>query len=312
MNKTDRMMAIVLELQRRGTLRAEDLASVFETSVRTIYRDIQALCEAGVAIIGAPGQGYSLMEGYFLPPVHFTAEEAEAILLGVDYMEQQFGRAYEDTIQAVRRKLESVMPQSVRQDTERMRSSLKLIAHSAHAEGLALLRRAVMEERSVRFRYVKPVQGDDGRREHVRKVDPYGIVHIKGTWSMVAYCHLRQAIRHFRLSRIQDLELLDESFTRPPDFSLQSYQPSDDRQLLVRVLLHAAAAERVKEQGYFFIDTMEEHPEGTLVTLRVRQPEDVLGWILGWGSAAVVLEPESLTELVRLEAEKILQQLKRY
>lgn len=76
MNKTERQLAITLELQRSKTLRAEDLASQFETSVRTIYRDIQALSEAGVPILGAPGQGYSLMEGYFLPPVRFTAEEA--------------------------------------------------------------------------------------------------------------------------------------------------------------------------------------------------------------------------------------------
>lgn len=67
MNKTDRMLAIVLELQRKGVVRAEDLASVFETSVRTIYRDIQALSEAGVPVVGATGQGYSLVKGYFAP-----------------------------------------------------------------------------------------------------------------------------------------------------------------------------------------------------------------------------------------------------
>ena len=65
MNKTDRMLAIVLELRRRKVVRAEDLASIFETSVRTIYRDIQALSESGVPVMGAPGQGYSLMEGIF-------------------------------------------------------------------------------------------------------------------------------------------------------------------------------------------------------------------------------------------------------
>src|SRR5690606_8413234 len=81
-NKTDRMLAIVIELQRKGVLRAEDLAAKFETSVRTIYRDIQALSEAGVPVMGAPGVGYSLMEGYFLPPVSFTAEEAVALLIG--------------------------------------------------------------------------------------------------------------------------------------------------------------------------------------------------------------------------------------
>lgn len=72
MNKTDRLLAIVLELQRKGVVRAEDLAASFETSTRTIYRDIQALSEAGVPIVGATGVGYSLMDGYFLPPVSFT------------------------------------------------------------------------------------------------------------------------------------------------------------------------------------------------------------------------------------------------
>lgn len=67
MNKTDRMLAIVLELQRKGVVRAEDLASVFETSVRTIYRDIQALSEAGVPVVGATGQGYSLVKGISCP-----------------------------------------------------------------------------------------------------------------------------------------------------------------------------------------------------------------------------------------------------
>lgn len=312
MNKTDRMMAIVLELQRRGTMRAEDLASVFETSVRTIYRDIQALSEAGVAIIGAPGQGYSLMEGYFLPPVHFTPEEAESLLLGVDYIERQFDRTHDATIQSIRRKLISVMPASVQQDADRMRSSLKMIADEAHTEGLAVLRRAVLEERRVCFRYVKPVRGEDGEREHVRKVDPYGIVHVKGNWAMVAYCHLRQELRHFRLSRIKELELLDEPFVRPSDFCLQSYTPSDDRSMIVRVLLRATAADKVKEQGYYYVEVMEDHPEGALVTLRVRRPDKVLGWIMGWGTLAEVLEPESLAELVYLEAKKIVQQYKRY
>jgi predicted DNA-binding transcriptional regulator YafY len=80
------MLAIVLELQRKPVLRAEDLADVFEVSVRTIYRDIQALSEAGVPIAGAPGQGYSLMEGYFLPPVSFTVDEAVTLLIGTDFI----------------------------------------------------------------------------------------------------------------------------------------------------------------------------------------------------------------------------------
>jgi predicted DNA-binding transcriptional regulator YafY len=87
MNKTDRLLAIVLELQGRRVVRAEDLAALFETSVRNIYRDIQAISEAGVPIIGTTGTGYSLMEGYFLPPLSFTIEEAVTLLIGTDFIE---------------------------------------------------------------------------------------------------------------------------------------------------------------------------------------------------------------------------------
>lgn len=104
MNKTDRLLAIVLELQSREVVRGGDLAALLEISVRTIYRDIQALSEAGVPIIGAPGTGYSLMEGYFLPPIIFTVEEAVTLLIGTDFIEQRFDDEYRVRAQAARKK----------------------------------------------------------------------------------------------------------------------------------------------------------------------------------------------------------------
>src|SRR5262249_31219100 len=94
MNRTDRLLAIVLELQRKGARRAEDLAATFETSKRTIYRDVQALCESGVPVVAQPGVGYSLVEGYFLPPVSFSLDEATMLLLGADSAAQNFDAQY--------------------------------------------------------------------------------------------------------------------------------------------------------------------------------------------------------------------------
>src|SRR5215471_12100981 len=105
MNRTDRLLAIVLALQARGRQRAEDLAGLFETSRRTIYRDIQALSEAGVPLVAVPGQGYSLMEGYFLPPLSFTADEATMLLLGSDVMAQRFDASYRRAAQSAARKI---------------------------------------------------------------------------------------------------------------------------------------------------------------------------------------------------------------
>ncbi len=127
MNKTERQLAITLELQRSKTLRAEDLASQFETSVRTIYRDIQALSEAGVPILGAPGQGYSLMEGYFLPPVRFTAEEAVSLLMGADFIEQRLDTDYGINAKSAKRKIEATLAESVRNESRLVRETMRLL-----------------------------------------------------------------------------------------------------------------------------------------------------------------------------------------
>src|SRR6478752_738004 len=103
MNRTDRLFAIVLELQGKRWRRAEDLAGAFETSKRTIYRDMLALGEAGVPIVSIPGRGYSLMKGYFLPPLSFTTDEATMLLLGSDVMAASFDEQYRAAAQSAHR-----------------------------------------------------------------------------------------------------------------------------------------------------------------------------------------------------------------
>lgn len=319
MNKTDRMLAIVLELQRRRSLRAVDLADIFETSVRTIYRDVQALCEAGVPIVGSPGQGYSLVEGYFLPPIGFTAEEAVVLLLGLDFVRRRFDREYRLRADSSRAKIEAVLPGSVRQEAARLRAGWKFLqgedggaqtgAVSAH---LASLRRAIIEEKTVRFRYIKPsdaVSGDassaDGRGL-VREADPYGLVLVGGLWMLVAYCHLRGGIRHFRLSRIRELAVLDRRFRRPESFDLHAYKPVDDRNLIVRVRIRPELAQQVEEAGTFYTERIERLEDGVIVTLRVRHIEEIVRWVLGWGAGVTVLEPESLKQRIFDEAKQML------
>ncbi|USG65587.1 YafY family transcriptional regulator [Brevibacillus ruminantium] len=310
MNKTDRQLAILLELQRRGSLRAEDLAAVFETSVRTIYRDVQALSEAGVPIIGAPGQGYSLMEGYFLPPLHFTAEEAVTMLLGLDFVEQQFDPVYRASAQDSRKKIESILPEAVRREAARVRSGFKLLTSHAPADDpvritLQQLRQAIQEERKVRFLYTKKLPEKDGNRQHLRDVTPYGLAFVNGSWSLLGFCDLRQELRHFRLDRMASLCLLEEKAVPPADFNLQAYRPDDNRHLSMTVRMAYDVAEHVKESRFYFIDTMAEQPDGLYVTLRFRQPEEVLPWVLGFGAKAVVIEPESFRERIRCEIKKM-------
>jgi predicted DNA-binding transcriptional regulator YafY len=327
MNKTDRLLAIVLELQRKGTRRAEDLAATFETSVRTIYRDMQALSEAGVPVIGSPGQGYSLMDGYFLPPVSFTPDESVALLLGMQFVEHRFDDDYASQARSARDKITAVLPRQVREEADRVRSSMKLLADGAPSPGktggqtMQLLRRAILEERKVHFRYRKLTRDGQEQDPTERTVSPYGLVLVNGSWLLLAHCGLRQEIRHFRLSRLDGLELLDEFFTKPPGFDLAQYTPPDDRQLPVRVRASVRIADKLRESGHFFLEEIREGAEGTEdmdggdaskrveLLFRVRQPADLLHTVLSWGAEAEVLEPEVLKELVRSE---IISMLKSY
>ncbi len=307
MNRTDRLLAIVLELQAKKQVRAEDLADTFEVTKRTIYRDIQALDESGVPIVAIPGQGYSLVDGYFLPPLTFSSDEAIMLLLGADFVGQNFDAQYREAAQSAGQKIVAVLPDKLRHEVDYLESSIRFFALNGPfaPETLQQLRRAIIQRRRVRFGYHARSRDGQSSERSTREADPYGLIHIADAWVLVAYCHLRQDIRHFRLDRMEDVTILDQKFTRPPDFKFLSAE-QDKRPVIVRVLIDHESARWTQESPSFFQVAAEAHVEGLLITFMVTQPSDVLHWLLSWGSHVRVLEPESLREMMAREAEGIL------
>ncbi len=310
MNRTDRLLAIVLELQGKGRQRAEDLAETFETSKRTIYRDIQALCEAGVPLVSTPGRGYALMEGYFLPPLSFSADEATMLLWGSEVMAQNFDAQYRSAAESAGRKIAGVLPERLRDEVRLLQSSIIFVesgARSSPAEQAKLqqLRRAIIQRVMVRFRYQRRTGAGGAPTE--RQADPYGLAHVGDAWYLTAYCHLRRGMRNFRLDRMDDLTLLDQTFTRPADFRLSLRKQQEQRDVTVRALFAAEVARWVRESPSFFTVGAEETPAGLLVTLRVRDERDVLQWLLSWGRHVRVLAPPSLQRLLAAEGQAIWQ-----
>ena len=308
MNKTDRLLAIVLELQRRGQLRAEDLAETFERSPRTIYRDILALGEAGVPILAVPGHGYSLMEGYFLPPLSFTTEEAMMVLLGSDSMARNFDAQYRAAAESAVRKIESVLPERLREDVQYLQSNIRVIGRGTDGETkqhelLQTLRRALLDRHTIRFCYHARHSGGS----LVREADPYGLAYVRNAWYLAAYCHLRQEIHPFRLDRMEKLEVLSSTFTRPATFWAALEQKNQARTMTVRVLFGWEIARWVREERSYYVTAEEETSDGLLVTLTVRQESEILQWLLSWGSQCRVVEPDSLRAHLAEEARAMLQ-----
>jgi predicted DNA-binding transcriptional regulator YafY len=308
MNRTDRLLAIVLELQAKKQVRAEDLAELFEVSKRTIYRDLMALDESGVPIVAIPGQGYSLVEGYFLPPLTFSSDEAIMLLLGADFVAQNFDAQYRSAAQSAGSKIVAVLPDSLRREVEYLEESIRFISINAPfaPETLQMIRRAIIQRRTVRFLYHARDHDRQASATSLRDANPYALLHIGGSWLLIAYCHLRKNIRNFRLDRMEEVVVLDQTFQRPPDFKIERGS-QEDRTIVVKALFDHEIARWVRESPSFFVVSQEAHPDGLLVTLTVRQPAEVLHWLLGWGSHVRVLEPESLRELLVREAQAMLE-----
>jgi predicted DNA-binding transcriptional regulator YafY len=308
MNRTDRLLAIVLALQARGRQRAVDLAAQFETSPRTIYRDMQALSEAGVPLVAVPGQGYALMEGYFLPPLAFTADEAAMLLLGSEVMAQSFDARYRVAAAAAGRKIAAVLPDELRAEVEELRESVLFVAPRAAVpdEALARLRRAIFARSAVRLSYhPRHRAGETASQPTTREVDPYALAHMAGAWYLTGYDHLRGALRTFRLERIDEIAVLDRTFVRPPGPHLRGPE-GEPRPIEIRALFDPAVARWVREARSFYTTAEEEVPEGLLITLRVREEGEVLPWLLGWGRHVRVLAPESLRRRIADEAMALL------
>src|SRR6266567_4782880 len=211
MNRTDRLLAIILELQGKGRQRAEDLAETFETSKRTIYRDVQALGEAGVPVVSIPGRGYSLMKGYFLPPLSFTTDEATMLLLGSDLMAQSFDAQYRAAALSASRKIEGVLPEKLRDEVRYLQDSIRFVTSNVmeqpgETEKLLQLRRAILQRSTIRFRYftrhpssTAGAEGDSGVTtthhhtslaptvpvQSTREADPYALVHFLNAWHVI-------------------------------------------------------------------------------------------------------------------------------
>ena len=310
MNRTDRLLAIVLELQGRERVTAEALAHTFGVTKRTIYRDILALNESGVPVVSAAGQGYWLMEGYFLPPVSLNLDEAMMLILGSEVMAQSFDVQGRTAAKSASRKIEAALSGAVAQEVAYLKDNIRFVRMESDvlidtSETLRLVRGAILEQQALRLRYFKRTSRISGEASE-RTVDPHALIHFKDAWVLSAYCHLRSAMRVFRLDRIQSIEVLPQIFERQPGYSaIVHHEPNAARQE-VELLFHKDMTQWVKERPAYFIHDYCDTPEGLRVVLNVHHPEEALSWILSWGSSVQVLSPQSLKDLLRQELVKTL------
>lgn len=310
MNRTDRLVAMVLYLQGRRVVRACELAEHFEVTERTIYRDMSALSEAGVPIAGEAGVGYTLMKGYHLPPVMFTAEEASSLFVGGELVKGFTDPSLHAPMTTALDKLRAVLPRESQDHVDKLVRGTVVVGkgfgpnQDPGAQPMLLpVQQGVVQRRVLRLRY----RGTE-REETDRDVEPLGVVFYSGAWYLVAWCRLRAGLRHFRIDRIKRLELRTERFEPRPDFNLvkhlEDYGAQRDAHP-ARVWFAKAAQERARRESYATLVEETKRDGGAEFSFYTTSYEWTARWLLSFGANAEAVEPAELRRRVRAEAEAI-------
>lgn len=214
MRRADRLFQLVQLLRRRRAVTAAELARSLEVSERTVYRDVQDLSLSGVPIEGEAGVGYRLKPGFDLPPLMFTAEELQALRLGAQIVQGWADHALANAASTALQRIETVLPERLREESNRQfLFAPSFLAAPETKTWMGALRTAMQDRHKVQITYQK-----EEDLPSTRIVEPLGLYFWGKTWTLGAWCELRQGFRTFRLDRITTLTILPgTTYTRTPD-----------------------------------------------------------------------------------------------
>lgn len=223
MAKSDQLLTVLWLLRSRGRLTAEQLAEHLETSVRTVYRYIDALCASGVPVEAESGHGggYRLPKSFRDAPLFFSIDELKAMVHAGRFAEQA-GYPFIEPLRKATDKLRSRLNEEQAEQLERHTAAFEVIQPESRRTPGDILRElelAVAESRALYIHYEKW----KGSQPERRKVNPYGLAHRLYKWYLIGHCHLRDDLRVFRADRIAAVEQTEETFVRPESFSLRDF-----------------------------------------------------------------------------------------
>jgi predicted DNA-binding transcriptional regulator YafY len=297
-------------LQTRERIGVPELARRLEVGERTVRRYASMLREMGIPVEAELGRygAYSLRSGHRLPPMMFTDEEALGLALGLLAARHLGLEGVAPAVEGALAKLERVMSEALRGRVRALQETVSIAAARSQApagsEALLTLAAAVGEQRRVLLRY-----RSGSSRETEREVDPYGVMHREGYWYAVGHCHLRGGMRLFRLDRVLEAEMLEETFARPagldsPGAVLSTVANTPGDRWSVEVLLEARV-EEVRGQLPSVGLSLEQTEGGTLLRCSTWSLEWPARLLAGLDCSFVVGRPAELRGAIELRAEKL-------
>ena len=221
MNRIDRLFGILTLLQSTKHITAEKIAQRFDMSVRTVYRDIKALGEQGIPVSFEQNKGYFLVQGYFLPPVSFNMDEANALLLVESLVNGFTDHSIRSHYSTALTKVKAVLKTAQKEKLEKMNQHIKLQIPERltfNYEYLSLIQHAISEKNLIELDYKNAKEISSKRA-----VEPIGLIFYAFSWHLIAWCHFRNEYRDFNLLRITCLKNLGTPFTKRDHMPLSDY-----------------------------------------------------------------------------------------
>jgi predicted DNA-binding transcriptional regulator YafY len=314
MNRIDRLTAIIIKLQSSRRTSAETIAEQFTISLRTVFRDLKALGEAGVPIGHEPDHGYFIVEGYYLPPIMFTKEEASTLVLEGKFVDQQADKVVADNFNQALLKIKTVLRRSEKNFLEDLDGHISVIkppmpnAPSTSNFHLTEIKSALVNKNVLSFDYYSNYNDVTTSRT----VEPMGLCHYSNHWHLIAYCHLRASVRDFRTDRIMKLKINNDLFDPNVHDDYRKYvgavfNGTDLEEATVR--FNKEIARFIADQKYYYgLINEREQDDFMEMTFMTSQFEYFARWLISFGNGIEIIKPKELKE----EIVKMVRELKNH
>lgn len=215
-----RLTAIITQLQSKRLVTASYLAEKHNVSIRTIYRDIRTLEKSGIPVVTEEGKGYSIMEGYHLPPVLFTEDEANALITVEQLVIKNKDLSLSENVSSAIEKIKSILRYSQKGNADLLADRVYFAGYQNQektSNNLMQIQSAI-----IHFLLLKIVYRSFEKKKTTRNIEPFAIYSINGNFLLIAFCRLRKDFRAFRIDFIETLITQNETFT-PHNMTLQEY-----------------------------------------------------------------------------------------
>lgn len=305
MNRIERISAILIQLQSKKIVKGQDIAERFSISLRTAYRDIKTLEESGVPILSEAGVGYSLMEGYRLPPIMFTKEEAVAFLTAEKLVEKLTDPSTYQIYRSALFKIKAVLKNDDKEHIENMTNYIEVVKNPYLPQNkntndhIQTILNCIVKKNSLTITYF----ANHDQQKTNRNIEPVGIFLMSDQWYLIAFCLLRNDYRNFRVDRIITSKQTEQTFKKDhPPLKDHLSQITKEKKGVFKVVIRVdnSILKYIGEQKYYngFISEKNINNK-TEMTFLTASDEGFARWYMMFGDHAEILSPVSIKNRVK-------------